>query len=52
MFKNLAGTLKKYECYGLNQDECFMNLLEKMLDLDPIRRISPLEVLSHPFLAK
>jgi len=29
-----------------------MDLLSRMLDLDPIRRISPLEVLKHPFLAQ
>ena len=48
--KNLQGTLKKYECYGLDKDPVFMDLLVKMLDPNPITRISPIEVLEHPYI--
>lgn len=50
VFKNLPATLRKYECYGLNQDECFMDLLCGMLELNPLARISPRQILAHPFL--
>jgi len=48
--KNLQSTLKKYECYGLDKDPVFMDLLFKMLDPNPITRISPIEVLEHPYI--
>lgn len=48
--KNLQGTLKKYDCYGLDKDPAFMDLLLKMLDPNPITRISPIEVLEHPYI--
>lgn len=50
LLKNLPASLKKYECYGLNHDPLFMDLLGRMLDCDPRTRISPAEVLEHPFL--
>ena len=46
---NLTATLKKYECYGLDQDAYFMDLLHKMLDFNPTRRISPLDIINHRF---
>ena len=39
--KSLGTTLKKYECYGLDQDEDFMNLLNQMLNFNSKARISP-----------
>mmetsp|Transcript_47529 Transcript_47529/g.62859 ORF Transcript_47529/g.62859 Transcript_47529/m.62859 type:complete len:119 (+) Transcript_47529:2181-2537(+) len=48
--KNLQSTLRKYDCYGLDKDPAFMDLLLKMLDPNPITRISPIEVLEHPFI--
>jgi serine/threonine protein kinase len=42
--------MKKYECYGLDRDEEFMDLLGKMLEFNPLKRISPEEVIEHPFL--
>jgi len=48
--KNMQGTLKRYECFGLDKDPEFMDLLLRMLDFNPMRRISPLEILEHPFL--
>ena len=48
--KNLQSTLKKYDCYGLDKDPIFMDLLVKMLDPSPITRISPIEVLEHPYI--
>ena len=52
VFKNIHSTLKKFECYGLNQDAYFMDLLQRMLAIDPEQRISPKEVLEHPFLTE
>jgi serine/threonine protein kinase len=49
LLKNLPATLKKYECYGLNQDPLFMDLLLRMLDFDPRSRISPAEIIASPF---
>ena len=44
-------TLKKsYDCFGLDRDEDFVDLLWGMLDFNPIRRMSPDEILDHPFL--
>lgn len=48
--KNLPQTLKKYECYGLDKDSQFIDLVNKMLDEDPRTRISPKQVLKHPFV--
>jgi len=48
--KSLSSTLKKYDCYGLDKDPAFMDLLIKMLDPNPVSRISPIEVLEHPFI--
>ena len=48
--KNLGQTLKKYDCYGLDKDAHFMDLLCRMLDPNPVTRISPVEVLEHPFV--
>ena len=50
--KNLPATLRKYECYGLDKDPLFMDLLLRMLDLDPIARISPQEIITHPFITQ
>jgi len=43
--------LKKYECFGLDKDENFMDLIQRMLDFNPQSRISPEEIISHPFVA-
>lgn len=50
VFKNLNSTLKKFECYGLDKDAYFMDLLHRMLSHDPSTRISPQEILKHPFV--
>ena len=41
---------KSYDCFGLDRDEDFVDLLWGMLDFNPIRRMSPDEILDHPFL--
>jgi len=46
----MNSTLRKYECYGLDQDQDFIDLLERMLDFDAKRRISPLEIINHNFV--
>jgi serine/threonine protein kinase len=48
--QGLNQTLRKYDCFGLDQDPIFMDLLFGMLDFNPLRRISPEEILAHPFL--
>ena len=48
--KNLGQTLKKYDCYGLDKDPHFMDLLLRMLDPNPLNRISPGEIQAHPFI--
>ena len=50
LLKNIPQTLKKYECFGLDRDPLFMDLLERMLDFNPLRRISPQEIINHPFI--
>lgn len=42
--------LDRYQCFTKNGDA--INLLERMLDLNPMTRISPHEALNHPFLLK
>ena len=48
---NLERSLKKYDCFGLDQHPAALDLLARMLDLSPARRISPADALRHPFLA-
>ncbi|TNV73436.1 hypothetical protein FGO68_gene9878 [Halteria grandinella] len=53
--KSLRPTLRKSFprelCLGgLNQNEQFIDLLSGMMDLNPLNRLSPKEILSHPFL--
>jgi dual specificity tyrosine-phosphorylation-regulated kinase 2/3/4 len=48
--KNLRHTLIKYNSF-LHSKE-LIDLLKKMLDLDPLERISPVAALDHPFLKK
>lgn len=36
--------------YGLNQNRLFINLVRKMLHLDPLLRISPQDVLDDPYM--
>lgn len=50
LLKNIPQMLKKYECFGLDRDPLFMDLLERMLDFNPMRRISPMEIINHPFM--
>ena len=49
---NIPATLKKFESYGLAQDEDFLDLLGKMLQVDPKKRISPHGILKHKYLNK
>ena len=50
VIRNLKGVLDKYNCF-INDPE-MINLLKRMLDLNPMTRISPTEALKHPFLNK
>ena len=52
VLKNLPATLKKHECYGLDQNPDFMDLLNKMLDWNPSRRIAPRDIIDHPFCSQ
>jgi hypothetical protein len=38
-------SLKKYDCFGLDRDPQFMDLLFGMLEFNPIKRISPDEII-------
>lgn len=49
MLKNIPQLLRKYECYGLDRDPLFIDLIEKVLCPDPAKRISPIEIIKHPF---
>jgi serine/threonine protein kinase len=42
--------LKKFDCFGLDRNLNFMDLLYQMLDFNPMRRISPNDILNHPFI--
>ena len=35
---------------GLNENDDFVDLLSRMLELNPKLRISPKEILEHPFV--
>lgn len=49
VLRNLHTTLKKFECYGLDDDPYFMDLLARMLCEDPTQRIAPSQILEHKF---
>ena len=36
--------------HGLDRDDSFLDLLFGMLDWNPLKRVSPEEILSHPFI--
>lgn len=50
VLKNIRTTLRKYDCYGLEENEALLDLLERMLETSPQKRISPVEILQHPFV--
>jgi serine/threonine protein kinase len=52
IFRNLPLALKKYDCNGLDKHADFMDLLYRMLEFNPMKRISPSEILEHPFIAQ
>jgi len=47
---NLIKTLKRYKCFTNNKE--LFDLLQRMLSIDPMSRISPEEALKHPFITK
>jgi hypothetical protein len=49
ILKNIPQLLRKYECYGLDRDPLFIDLIEKILCTDPAKRISPIDIIKHPF---
>lgn len=49
LLKNIPSTLRKFECYGLDRDPYFMDLLHQMLTPDPTKRISPMDIINHQF---
>jgi serine/threonine protein kinase len=46
----LPNVLKRFPEIGLSDDENAIDLLRRMLELDPQHRISPADALQHPFL--
>ena len=47
---SLPNVLKRFPEIGLSDDENAIDLLRRMLELDPQHRISPADALQHPFL--
>ena len=41
--------IKKYDNYGLSKIPELMDIIEKMLQVDPMKRISPKGIMDHPF---
>ena len=41
--------IKKYDNYGLSKIPELMDIIEKMLQVDPMKRISPKGIMEHPF---
>lgn len=50
LLDNMKKLMRKCDAYGLSRDKQFVDLVMKMLEPDPLRRISPMDVLSHPFV--
>mmetsp|Transcript_10331 Transcript_10331/g.15842 ORF Transcript_10331/g.15842 Transcript_10331/m.15842 type:complete len:99 (-) Transcript_10331:26-322(-) len=49
LLQNLGGVLKKHDCYALERNPEFMDLLVRMLAPNPGERISPMDLVAHPF---
>jgi serine/threonine protein kinase len=50
--KNLSLNLKKQDGYLLyKSDNDLIDLIGKILEVDPAKRISPKEIMTHPFCA-
>jgi serine/threonine protein kinase len=52
VFGNLGQAIKKYDSGWLSKDQEFMDLMCRMLDFNPMRRLSPAEIIQHPFVVK
>lgn len=50
--EKLKTSLSKCETYGIADDKQFINLVTKMLELDPKKRISPQDIINHPYCAR
>ena len=50
--EKLKTSLSKCETYGIADDRQFINLVTKMLELDPKKRISPQGIINHPYCAR
>lgn len=48
--QNIPSNLKKLDKYNIARDEFLLDLTEKMLSLNPLDRISPNDILIHPFI--
>ena len=47
--ENLAQNLYRCETYGLGNNREFVDLIIKMVQLDPSSRISPDQIINHDF---
>jgi len=48
--KSLSLKLKQMDNYGIYKNNAELaELMSKMLEVDPIKRISPKEIMEHPF---
>lgn len=50
LMKNLSLNMKKLDNYQLTKIPEFMDLLKRMLEVDPANRISPSDIKEHPFV--
>mmetsp|Transcript_64860 Transcript_64860/g.74553 ORF Transcript_64860/g.74553 Transcript_64860/m.74553 type:complete len:570 (+) Transcript_64860:9-1718(+) len=50
VLKNLHGTINDYGAFKYDSDGMGYDLLKRMLEADPRKRISPAEALEHPYL--
>ena len=47
--KSLSLNLKKLDNYNITKNNDLMDLLQSMLMVDPAKRISPKDIINHPF---
>ena len=47
----LRTSLAKCETYGIANNQQFIDLVTQMLELDPKKRLSPEDIINHPYCA-
>ena len=49
--EKLSTSLAKCETYGIANNQQFIDLVTQMLELDPKKRLSPEDIINHPYCA-